>query len=108
MIIEFNQIITEKDLLKEITNAKSQNKLEEIAEYVSQDGPLNGVIEKVASSGEADTYEWKLIKYFILYKIKETILNMQGAYPDFKDKLGDTFEGQLENILQSFLNFEER
>ena len=95
-------------MVKEITNVKSEHKLEEIAEYVSGEGPLNKVIEKVCSSGDVNTFDWKLIKNLILYKIKETILNMQASYPDFRDKPGDTFEIQLENILQSFLAFEDR
>ena len=94
--------------MKEITNPKRQHKLEEISEYLSADSPLNKVIEKIAANGESETYEWKSIRNFILYKIKEAILNMQSSYSDFRDRPGDTFDSQLENILQSFNAFEDR
>jgi len=106
--LEYNNILQEKDLVKEIINPKSQHKLEELSEYLSTDSPLNKVIEKIAANGEAETYEWKSIRNFILYKIKETILTMQNSYPDFRDRPGDTFDSQLENILQSFNSFEDR
>lgn len=94
--------------MKEITSAKSQHKLEEIAEYVKPESELNKVIESVSKKGEAEHYDWKTIKPFILFKVKETILSMQSSYPDFRPRPGESFDDQLDSIIQSYMAFEEK
>ncbi len=104
-MIDFNALIKEKDLLKEIANPKNRQIHEELSETLQ---PLNEVITKIAVTGNASAFEWGQIKTLFLYKIKETILKMQSEYSDFHDKPGDTFEIQLESILTSFLAFEDK
>ena len=108
MVLEFNELLKEKNLLPEIVNPKSEHKLEEITEYISSESQLNRIIENISVTGESHSYDWKSIKNFVLYKIKESILLMQGLYPDLRERQGETFNDQLDSIIQNFISFEDR
>jgi hypothetical protein len=107
LLDEFFKLTNEE--IQAITNGTRQNlkKTPDAPKIVDLKTKLNPLIEEIAKSGES-TQDWRLLRNLIIIKTKDVLVNMQASFPDCKSTPGDSFDEQMEIILQFLSNFEEK
>ena len=107
LLEEFYKLTNEE--IQAITNGTRQNlkKTPDAPRLVDLKSKLNPIIEEIAKTGESQQ-EWRLLRNLIIIKTKDVLVNMQASFPDCKSTPGDSFDEQMEIILQFLSNFEEK
>ena len=103
---EFNKI-TESEINTILSGTKvkgnqDNKELKDLKQY------LNKILEDISKNGESPHHDWKLIRNLIVIKVKDALLQMQSTFPDCKPSSGESFEEQMEVILQFLCGFEEK
>lgn len=103
----FNKI-TEPEMNAIVAGTKFQVPKQELNEINELKQHLKLIIDDIAKNGESNRYDWKLIRNIVILKIKDILINMQAAFPDCKNVPGESFDEQMEIILQFMCGFEEK
>lgn len=104
---QFNKL-TEAEMSSIVSGNKHQSSKQEISEINELKLHLNKIIDFIAKTGDSNQYDWKLIKNVVILRIKDILVGMQAAYPDCKSIAGESFDEQMEIILQFMCGFEEK
>lgn len=104
---QFNKI-TEPEMNAIISGSKHKSSKQELSEITDLKNQLNKIIEVIAKTGEMNQYDWKLIKNVVILRIRDILTTMQASFPDCKSVAGESFDEQMEVILQFMCGFEEK
>lgn len=104
---QFNKL-TEAEMNAIVAGTKHQNSEKEAQEINNLKSQLNKIIDYIAKTGDTNQYDWKLIKNIVILKIKDILIGMQAAFPDCKNIAGESFDEQMEIILQFMCGFEDK
>jgi len=100
--------MTEPEMNAIISGTKFQNSKQDVHEINDLKNQLKIILDDIAKNGETNRYDWKLIKNIVILKIKDILINMQASFPDCKNVPGESFDEQMEIILQFMCGFEEK
>ena len=104
---DFNKL-TENEIIA-LTNGTKYLSKEENTNLMNElKNSLRKILDDIIKTGEITPYEWKNIRNFIIIKTKDILLAMQAAFPDCKSIPGESFDDQMEVILQFLAGFEEK
>ena len=103
----FNKL-TEPQLNAIVAGTKFQTAKQEATEINDLKNHLNKLIEYIAKTGDMSQYDWKTLKNIVILKIKDNLINMQSSFPDCKPIPGESFDEQMEVILQFMCGFDEK
>lgn len=67
---------------------------------------LRGLMKEIAHSGDTGSYDWQLLKHFIIVSVKDVLLTMHKKYPDFQEKPGESFAEVVGELIELFYLFE--
>ncbi|EDK31410.1 serine/threonine protein phosphatase 4 regulatory subunit, putative (macronuclear) [Tetrahymena thermophila SB210] len=77
-------------------------------EYLSLRQELEKVVEDISKTGEPSPYDWKCLRSFIIVMARDVLNQMYSAFPDMKSNQGESFEEELDVILQFISGFESK
>ena len=104
---QFNKM-TEPEMIAIVAGTKFQTAKQDFNEISDLKHHLHKIIDYIAKTGDMSLYDWKLIKNIVIIKIKDILISMQAAFPDCKPVPGESFDEQMEVILQFMCGFEEK
>lgn len=79
---------------------EASNKVQQVKEE------LKGLLKEIANSGDTSSYDWQLLKHFIIVSVKDTLLTMHKKYPDFQEKPSESFAEVVGELIELFYLFE--
>ena len=79
-----------------------RNKLE----YSGIKRDLQRVLDDIAATGDSSKYDWQVLKYYIIVRVKDALFFMKYKYNDYVDKIGETFEDVVGELVELFYLFE--
>lgn len=107
LLEDFNKL-TDPEINLISSGSKTPKAQPESKELKDMKLKLKIVIEEIAKNGDSAHYEWKNIRNLIVIKVREALLQMQNTFPDCKSVAGESFDEQMEVILQFLCGFEEK
>lgn len=78
------------------------------SEYTSLRTELEKVVEDISKTGDSSHYAWKSLRSFIIIMARDVLNQMHSAFPDLKSAQGESFDEELDVILQFISGFENK
>lgn len=104
---EFEKLVSSE--VSRITNGDKVEKQTPVTpQYTNLRNELEKVIEDIAQTGDSSVYDWKNLKSFVIIKARDVLVQMHSAFPDLKQGHGESFEEELDVILQFISGFETK
>ena len=104
-LMEFSKQV-ENDIILIQSGAKMQTRTKDSAELKQLKGELVKIVEEIAKSGDSHHYNWKYLKSYIIILTRDVLTQMQSSYPDMKSVPGESFDDELDVILQFLYAFD--
>ncbi|KRW99080.1 hypothetical protein PPERSA_07333 [Pseudocohnilembus persalinus] len=101
---QYSDLVAEE--IKQIEEGQKYKPKQETQEQQQLYKDLKFVLEDLARTGEEKTYDWIPLRNFLVIAMKNMLIEMCQTYPDVSYSNGESFEDELEVILQFLISFE--
>ncbi|EGR29274.1 serine threonine-protein phosphatase 4 regulatory subunit 2, putative [Ichthyophthirius multifiliis] len=104
---QFHNLV-EQEITQIQNGEKVTNHTPQTPEYQKLRNELEKVLIEISKTGEYQPFNWKHLRSHIIIVARDVLAQMNQQFPDMKQNLGESFEDELEVILQFISGFDSK